>query len=278
MKKFSLYIIIACCFALTACTQKDSVADNQAASESLLSVAQLLQIKKEQPQLPTGLELEEYPIIINDIQHDVVVITKIEPDQYNFRIVEDREQPKTIAEWQEQLSDEHIIINGSYFDEQNAPTGGLIIDHELVGGALTNDGENGYTAALQIIDNQPQILHLPNQNLDTNSQFALQSFPTLIANGEGLIKTDSHKRARRTVLAQDVHGKIIIITTKSRYFSLYEMMQYLLQSDLDIETAINLDGGPSTGLSMQFGTFNYEVPSLAVPHVLVITPQNYDTE
>ena len=75
---------------------------------------------------------------------------------------------------------------------------------------------------------------------------------------------------RRTIVAQDREGNILLIFTKGNYFTLHEMMNYLLMSNLNIDAALNLDGGPSTGVSININDFIYNIESLPVPNTMVI--------
>jgi exopolysaccharide biosynthesis protein len=54
--------------------------------------------------------------------------------------------------------------------------------------------------------------------------------------------------ARRTVIAQDGDGRILFILAPRGRFTLAQLSQTLAASDLNLDTALNLDGGASTGL------------------------------
>ena len=59
---------------------------------------------------------------------------------------------------------------------------------------------------------------------------------------------DDSRPSRRTVVAQDNQGRILLIVAPRGYLSLHEMARFLAESDLDLDVALNLDGGYSTGL------------------------------
>jgi len=59
---------------------------------------------------------------------------------------------------------------------------------------------------------------------------------------------DDGRPARRTVVAQDLEGRILLIIAPRGYLSLHELAFFLSESDLDLDVALNLDGGFSTGL------------------------------
>ena len=54
--------------------------------------------------------------------------------------------------------------------------------------------------------------------------------------------------ARRTVVAQDRAGRILFFVANRGTFTLHGLSRYLVESDLELDVALNLDGGPSSGL------------------------------
>ena len=106
---------------------------------------------------------------------------------------------------------------------------------------------------LAIHQNQAQLRSLAQKPYNSNEplQAALQSFPILVQPGGKLgfgAEREDHARARRTVIAQDKNGRILFIVAPEGYFTLHELSAYLTQSDLNLDIAVNLDGGGSTGI------------------------------
>jgi uncharacterized protein YigE (DUF2233 family) len=82
-------------------------------------------------------------------------------------------------------------------------------------------------------------------------QAALQSFPILVQPGGKLgfpADREDHARARRTVIGQDKNGRILFIVAPEGYFTLHQLSAYLTESNLNLDIALNLDGGGSTGI------------------------------
>jgi uncharacterized protein YigE (DUF2233 family) len=79
--------------------------------------------------------------------------------------------------------------------------------------------------------------------------YGLQSFPVLVKPGgqPGFLEEDG-LTSRRTVIAQDRDGRILFILAPWGSFTLYQLSAYLAASDLELDIALNLDGGTSTGL------------------------------
>lgn len=102
---------------------------------------------------------------------------------------------------------------------------------------------------------------------------AVQSFPVLVKPGGVMgfpADADEGKPARRTVVAQDRSGSILVIVAPRGYLSLHELAVFLVGSDLEVDVALNLDGGGSTGLWLEAGGVGVEIDSITpVPSVIV---------
>lgn len=75
----------------------------------------------------------------------------------------------------------------------------------------------------------------------------------------------------RTVIAMDTQGRLLFIVSPSAAFSIDEMADLLVQSDLSLKTALNLDGGSSTGLYFKSGSQKVSLdPVTALPIVIIV--------
>ncbi|MFQ5419744.1 MAG: phosphodiester glycosidase family protein, partial [Anaerolineae bacterium] len=80
-------------------------------------------------------------------------------------------------------------------------------------------------------------------------QYALQSFPMLVKPGGKLgFPDEDGQPSRRTVIAQDRDGRFLFIIAPWGKFTLHQLSAFLVNSDLDLDIALNLDGGSSSGL------------------------------
>ncbi len=161
-----------------------------------------------------------------------------------------------LSQWAAQCT-QCMVINGSYFDENNLPTG-----YFSVGGVRT--GSSAYDldrSGLIRIDAQGtvRIEDLAKVSIDSllATKDGLQSYPILVKNYEPAVKEDSGKRARRTALAITRDNQLLIIN----YFGQITLYQFAreiagaLSGDQQVRIALNLDGGPSTGLVIRDMTF-----------------------
>ena len=102
----------------------------------------------------------------------------------------------------------------------------------------------------------------------------VQSYTTLLTGG-GEINTqirDDGRRALRSVVWLDRSGRAVFLVSPRQTFTLTELADWLAESDLDLDTALNLDGGASSGLVVKVpegGSWGLNSLS-AVPAVIVV--------
>ena len=173
-------------------------------------------------------------------------IYRLDPVDFSISIA--NSDPKRISDWAKEL-DAEIVINGAYFDKDFTPSGYLKINNERIGELLFDQNKSGL---IQIDNGEFTIRDLAENPLQTGEEldFGLQSFPFLIENGKAVIKEDSGKTARRTALGTDKDGLVYIISADLVHISLYELMNKLIETNIDFTYVLNLDGGPSSGISI----------------------------
>ena len=173
-------------------------------------------------------------------------------DQQYFRLdVAHAELPKSLDTWQKETN-AALVVNGGYFsidkNEKRFADGLLIVNGQTSGNSFS-----GFGGMLAITNRGAELRWLVHEpyNPGETLQAALQSFPMLVKPGGALgfgAEREDHVSARRTVIAQDRDGRILFIITPQGYFTLHQLSVYLTESDLDLDIAINLDGGGSTGI------------------------------
>jgi uncharacterized protein YigE (DUF2233 family) len=199
--------------------------------------------------LRPGLE-RRVDTVNNDQNQPVETVHVWRLDQDDFRLdVAFSRTPKTLESWQAETN-AAMVVNGGYFSimsEVYSADGLLIVDGKSSGRSFTTGGmlaidERG--AEVRWLAQKP---YQPGEAL----QAALQAFPILVEPGGRLgfgAERDNHASARRTVIAQDTQGRILFIVTPQGHFTLHQLSRYLTESDLDLDIALNLDGGGSTGI------------------------------
>ena len=216
--------------------------------------------------------LERRVVQIYDDQNQVVESLYIwRLDQRRFRLdIAYSETPKSLQTWQEETN-AVMVINGGYFSIDNGryfPDGLAIVHRTAFGNSF-----EGYGGMLAVNQDQAELRWLVQKPYNPNEslQAALQSFPILVQPGGKLgfaADREDHARARRTVIAQDKKGRILFIVAPEGYFTLHELSAYLTESNLDLDIAVNLDGGGSTGVLV--ANPREIIPSRPLPFVILV--------
>jgi exopolysaccharide biosynthesis protein len=172
-------------------------------------------------------------------------------DQNYFRLdVAHHESPQPLESWQRE-TDALLVVNGGFYrveNEKYIPNGLTIINGQPFGSSYESFG-----GMLAIGEGGAELRWLVEKPYDPNEPLlaALQSFPVLVKPGGQIGFPEQYEDnvpARRTVIGQDWDGRILFIIAPRGYFTLHRLSVYLSESDLNLDIAINLDGGPSTGI------------------------------
>lgn len=182
------------------------------------------------------------------IEH--IYILRIDPEIFRFTVAYRSEAPLTLAEWQAQTG-ALVVINGGYFstqEERYFPTGLIVVDGKTVG-----ESYGDFAGMLAITIDGPELRWLRQQPYDPQEPLlaGLQSFPILVKPGGELgfsAEHEDHLTARRTVIAEDINGRFIFLVADQGYYTLHQLSLALTNSDLALNMALNLDGGPSSGI------------------------------
>lgn len=196
---------------------------------------------------------------------------RIDPAFFQFDVGYAPGEPRTLSTW---LAQEGalLVVNGGYFTADFVATGLVIADGVASGssyGEFAGMVAIGGTAVdIRWLAQQP---YQPGEGL----RAGLQSFPLLVKPGGVLgfpADADSGQKARRTVIGQDTSGRILLILAPLGHFTLHALSRYLVESDLQLNIALNLDGGPSTGLLL--AEPRTEIPAFSgLPTVLLVYPR-----
>ena len=172
-------------------------------------------------------------------------------DQNYFRLdIAYHETPQNLEDWYKETN-ASLIINGGFFredEERQIPNGLTIVNGQRMGSSY-----DSFAGMLAIKDGWAELRWLAQKPYDPAEplQAALHSFPVLIKPGGELgfpVESEDNVQARRTVIAQDGEGRFLFMVTPRGYFTLHQLSLYLMGSDLNLDIALNLDGGPSSGV------------------------------
>ena len=209
-------------------------------------------------------------LIPNSDELAQLIVVRIDPNQYRFRAVYRAGQPESLARWRMLEPDARVIINANFFD-RNHKVLGLVVSDGAASGIPYRD--RGGTFLIR--NGEPAIVTYRSQNLQKieSIEQAVQGFPLLVENGrQAYFATGSGERTRRTIIGIDKRGNVLIMVAPFLGLSLADLSAYLPGTDLEIDTAINLDGGGSTMIALPGA--DYLQPSLdPVPTILAIYPR-----
>ncbi|TMD59966.1 MAG: phosphodiester glycosidase family protein [Chloroflexi bacterium] len=200
---------------------------------------------------------------------DTVTIVRFDLRHISLSVAYQPAKPLSMGEWmrQEQAT---AIINGGYFDNQNNATA-LVISN----GQSSGTSYNGFGGMLSV-DNQGHVdlRSLSERPYNPNNeqlQQATQSSPMLVLHGKATQFNTNAAGSRRSIVAIDKQGRLLFIASPGTAFSLGELEDLLVGSDLSIDRALNLDGGASTGLYVNAGSQKVAIDSITdLPLVIVV--------
>jgi exopolysaccharide biosynthesis protein len=199
-------------------------------------------------------------------------VVRLDPAAYKISVKYDVENPGTVREWFDALKP-IAVMNGGYFDENGRATALVIFD-----GIRRGESYDGFGGMVVInAQGEFELRSLRDQPFDPNEELqqAMQSSPMLIQPGGALSDFEADEdRSRRSVIARDAQGRILLIASNAITFTLSELAQALKDSDLNLDAALNLDGGRSTGLFLRTAAASVTIDSIEkVPLVLTIEPR-----
>lgn len=201
-----------------------------------------------------------------------VSVVRLDPARVSFRVGYAPDAPLPLAAWAEREG-ARVAINGGFFDEDGRSVALLIHDGQVEGSSYVGQGgmfgvtPEG-TVWLRSLADAP---YDPSEPLDQ----ALQGWPMLVKPPVGACYDGPDQaRARRSALAIDRQGRVLLITTAGSVFTLREFSAWLATADLDLEAAVNLDGGSSAGLILRSErVFERIDPFVPLPIVLLAFPR-----
>lgn len=142
-----------------------------------------------------------------------------------------------------------LVVNGGFFDPNGKALGLAISDgvplsrlsKAMSGGVLTTDGERA------------RLWESETFTLPEATRFAIQCKPRLVVDGAPNVRRDDGRRSERTALCVRDGGRtvdVVVVRDEAGDLggpSLFALGRFLARRGC--ESALNLDGGPSTGVA-----------------------------
>ncbi|HWQ15460.1 MAG TPA: phosphodiester glycosidase family protein [Roseiflexaceae bacterium] len=220
---------------------------------------------------PQGVELRRVRAPGSGQQPAVpMVVVRLDPAQVRLRVAYDPQNPQTLSAWFEQRRP-LLAVNGSFFTQEYTSTALVISD-----GVARGESYRGFGGMLAVTaDERVELWPLRDTPYDPSVPLAqgVQSFPMLVfPGGAPAALEDDGQRARRTAVAIDRAGRLLFVVSPTNGFTLPELSAWLTGADLEVDRALNLDGGSSTGVYLSAGPLSERIDSFG-PLPIVITAE-----
>lgn len=202
-----------------------------------------------------------------------LIVLRIDPALYTFRAHYKPGEARTLSEWQAQIPDAIAFVNTNFFDANHHVLGLLVVDGVVYGASYQDRG-----GTFLVQNDVPRVRsNRAEPYTGEPLEQAVQAFPMLVQNGTTTFEGNFADRpSRRTVVAQDSRGRILLMVTPLLGISLSDLSAYLPTTDMDIVNALNLDGGGSSMLYYRASESQpaFTLPSFdPVPSVLAVYPR-----
>lgn len=223
-----------------------------------------------QPAAP-GAELRRLTATVAG-QEAPVTVVRLDPAQVRFSVGYRPDDPPPLAQWAAG-SGALATINGGFFDEAGHTVALLVRGGQPVGESYQGRGGMFAVAA----DGAVSLRSLADQPYDPAEPLAeaIQGWPMLVRpGGEAAYTYEDGQRDRRSAIALDGEGRVLLLVAPTAAFTLAELSSWLAASDLGVASALNLDGGSSSGLLLLSATAPERIDAFApLPIVLMALPR-----
>jgi exopolysaccharide biosynthesis protein len=147
-------------------------------------------------------------------------------------------------------SDAIAGVNGGYFDPQSFLPSALEISSGVSSGNLETN--NPFEGSVAVISGSLKLLWTTELKSSNNITEMVQCNPILVSAGKSnqMLKPATAPISPRTFIATDGSGHWVIgVSRKQTLWGLSSMLgSHMIITELQIDRALNLDGGPSSGL------------------------------
>jgi uncharacterized protein YigE (DUF2233 family) len=203
-----------------------------------------------------------------DGDDDIVTIVRFDLNHITLSVGYQPNQPMLLSSWMKQEK-ATAVINGGYFDSSDNATALVVSNGQSYGQSY-----QGFGGMLSVnAQGTISLRSLSQQPYDPNSEQlkqATQSSPMLVLNGKRTQFQADASMTPRSVVATDKQGRLLFIVSPGQVFSLDELADQLVSSDLSIYNALNLDGGASTGLYVNAGKQHVSLDSASMLPIVII--------
>jgi hypothetical protein len=190
-----------------------------------------------------------------------IAALRLDPAHARLRVLHysltDAARPPNIVEWQRRTGALAVFNAGQFYPDFSYM--GLLV---CSGHVVSADPHPAFKAALVAapVRGTPaiRVLDLEQQALDPRApgwREVAQSFMLFDAKG-GVRVRRTDRVANRTVVAEDHHGRVVVLTTEGGY-TLADLAEWVKRSPLGAAQAMAMDGGYEAELCIRTAEFRY---------------------
>jgi hypothetical protein len=203
-----------------------------------------------------GFEVADLAVMVAGHQVDTLLLNRIDPARYRFAVRNAPRGDKGLDEWERNLPQAALIVNGSYFDVAGRPNTPFVSQGVAMGPAQYDARAGAFIAG----DGSADVRDLTRadwRHTFAGARNAMVSYPLLIGeDGRSHVTIKSRWLANRSFVGRDAKGRIIIGSTREAFFPLDRLATFLLAAPLGLKVALNLDGGPVACQSVRLKGFS----------------------
>lgn len=153
-------------------------------------------------------------------------------------------EPRPVSAWVDQAANPVLLaVNAGYFHEDGSPSGWVLADGNRWGRRVFDPEKSGIVT----LGAKPTVL-LGTVATSTIPVDAFQSYPFLIKGGARAFTQETGQYARRTFVGIDAEQRWYVGVVPQEPVTLFQLASILEALPIRWTRALNLDGGPSTGL------------------------------
>jgi exopolysaccharide biosynthesis protein len=220
-------------------------------------------------QATTGVEVrqEVWKTTDGSGASDTVTIVRFDLRYVTLSVAYQPNQPLSMEDWMKK-EQALALMNGGFFDGMDQATA-LVISN----GQASGTSYQGFGGMLDVnAQGKVEIRSLASQPYDPSEGLtqATQCEPMLMLNGQRTQFSADNKASPRSVVALDKEGRLLFIVSPGLSFTLDELATLLVQSDLNLANALNMDGGSSTGLYVNAGSQSVNIDSYTNLPIMIV--------
>ena len=195
----------------------------------------------------------ETAILLVNADDDVlekIHLLRVDPARFKFSVHVDPPAYRDADEWIDELA-ALAVINGSYYTSSGYPATPVKSMNGIFGPADYIATHGAFATGAQgarIVD----LAGIAWPALFESSEQVMLSYPLLFdASGKSRVHAREDWYANRSFIAMDRSGQMVLGCTERAFFSLPSLGKFLQTAPLDLELALNLDGGPVASLAIR---------------------------